>query len=528
MPSIFSILHNRRLLIAFCSAAAFSLLLTSPGQAQRRSQAERRRQVQVDKYQKLQLGFARSLQKIADTCEGLGDHKQAAAIRELAIPARRDEMSIRTLPPEIQPDVPDDLPADERLWRVELRHQRQEHAAELYQLAQRALDIGDVRFSYDLVYEALRQDPDCAPARGFLGYERSGKEWVTPFESRMRRSRMVNTEQFGWLPKDHVERYEQGERYFKPGRSANGRWVSAAQEAELRRDFKNAWVIRTEHYVIKTNHSMERGVELSRQLEDFYRLFFQTFAGFLTSRDQRIALGKGRRRSVSPQFEIHYFRTKDDYVTTLRPRVPQIDITTGLYLTDTGIAYFYHQEEMDDDPDGAATRTIFHEATHQLFSETRKSRRRTEMVGEKGHFWIIEGIACYMESFTKNDGRYTLGDPSYQRFNAARYRYIKDEYYIPLSRFVAMGARKIQNSRDIRKIYSQASGLAHFFMHAGNGKYRDALIEHLSQLYSRNRRIRENPATLPELIGTDYEALDDEYGAYLREQQNQRTASTNP
>ena len=386
--------------------------------------------------------------------------------------------------------------------------------------------MGNVGFAYQMVHEAVRFDPDCKPARGFLGYERSGDEWVTPFQARMRKNHYVDTERFGWLPRDHVDRYEKGERYFKSGRGTRGRWVSAAQEAELRRDFKNAWVVQTEHYVVKTNHSLERGVQLSRQLEDFYRVFRETFSGFLTSQDQRAALAKGRRRSTNNQFEIHYFRDKEDYVARLRPRIPEISITTGLYLTDTGIAYFYHQPEMDEDPEGPATRTIFHEATHQLFSETRKTRRKSQIVGEHAHFWIIEGIACYMESFTKRGDQFELGDPRYQRFRAARYRYLEDGYYIPLETFAAMGTNQIQQSREIRKLYSQASGLTQFFMHYGDGKYRDALIEHLSQLYSRNRNVRDNPATLPQLIGTDYKHLDEQYGEYMKSQQEKLTAQT--
>ena len=45
-----------------------------------------------------------------------------------------------------------------------------------------------------------------------------------------------------------------------------------------------------------------------------------------------------------------------------------------------------------------------------------------------------------------------------------------------------MGMQEFQSSRDIAKRYSQAAGLAHFFMHYDNGRYRDVLIEHLSEI----------------------------------------------
>lgn len=517
-------IRQRRAAVCFIACLSLALgmsVIDGAMAAQRDDAATRRLKLLLSQHRELRDDFAKSAERIAVFCERNNLNEQATAIRETAKPVDHKSRRLRELPRKLQGGLPDNLPEVERQWRVEIRHLQSEHAIKLQQLSRKAVEMGNIRFAYELVYEALHHDPDCVPVRRFLGFEQSGDEWVTAFEAHMHRNRMVETEQFGWLPKQQVSRYEQGERNFK------GRWISDAKEAELRRDFNNAWTVTTEHYVIKTNYSLERGVQLSRQLEAFYRTFFQTFAGFLTTQDQQRTLAQGRRqrRSLAGQkFKIHYYRDKQDYVEHLRPRVPLIDITTGLYLTDTGIAYFYHQPEMDEDPNGAATRTIFHEATHQLFSETRKTRRGM-LVGEKAHFWIIEGIACYMESFEQKGDGYSLGDPDYQRFRAARFRYLNDDYYIPLQQFDSLGAEAIQHSRQIRRLYSQASGLSHFFMHYHDGKYRDALIEHLSQLYSRDRKVRENPDTLAELTGMEYQELDREYGEYLRAQQEELEAT---
>ena len=109
---------------------------------------------------------------------------------------------------------------------------------------------------------------------------RHGIRWVTPFASQQLRRRFVWHETFGWLPAAHVERYEMGQRYFKR------RWVSADREAELRRDFRNAWEVRTDHYLVKTNHSLEEGVALARNLETFYGFLHSSFAGFFSTPDQ--------------------------------------------------------------------------------------------------------------------------------------------------------------------------------------------------------------------------------------------------
>ena len=78
--------------------------------------------------------------------------------------------------------------------------------------------------------------------------------------------------------------------------------------------------------------------------------------------------------------------------------------------------------------------TIFHEAIHQLFGESRKSVRN---VGSLDNFWIIEGIATYFESLELHaDGAryYTLGGPHAGRLPAARERLLSGDRYIPACR----------------------------------------------------------------------------------------------
>ncbi len=94
-----------------------------------------------------------------------------------------------------------------------------------------------------------------------------------------------------------------------------------------------------------------------------------------------------------------YFRTRDEYVATLRPMQPLIDKTIGYYSFDNHTAYFFAGEEENDG-------TLFHEAAHQLFHETRPVSRD---LARKNNFWIVEAIACYMESLTVHEGYCTVG-----------------------------------------------------------------------------------------------------------------------
>lgn len=496
-------------LVCLVATLLYSLApaLTSAQGAQSQRERNALRLIQQE-HHRLQERFHTALERLAQDCETNGLPQAASNVRRYAAPIATQLLRVELLPSEVHPEIPLDLPKAEREVQFELLKLRREHAKDLYLLSRRALYGGSPTYAYRLIRETAQYDSDHKSARRLLGFVRHGDEWVTPFAAKMSREKQVWHDQYGWLPKAHVDRYEQGQRYF------NRRWITAAQEAEYRRDFQHAWEVRTEHYLVKTNHSLERGVEIARKLEDYYDFFTETFAAFFNTPEQLQKLFQGSSRSGRPTvkrdpYEVHYYRTRDEYNQRLAKKIPQIEITNGLYYTTDRVAYFFDapQENMDA--------TLFHEATHQLFYETTP---RDRSIADKNSFWIIEGIACYMESFQSDGGQLSVGDPDYDRFVAARYRFLVDGYYVPLERFSAMGMQAFQtDSVNLSKNYSQASGLAHFLMHYDDGEYRDALIEHLAQLYDDNPRRRRGAQLLDELTGVSFEELDRQYAEYLKQ-----------
>ena len=488
-------------LLAFSSSGALPAQPRVRGARRTRDLSQFRKQ-HVD----LRSKFIRQLDELAAECEEKGLAEGAEAVRTVSAPVDTAELRLAPLPREVQKPIPADLPMDERHWQTQLRFQRTEYAKDLYLLSRHTLNSGHVSYAYDLIREVALQDPDHTVARRILGFVRSGDEWLSAFESRMQREKKVWHEKFGWIPRDHVERYEKGERFY------NNRWMSAAKEAESRHNFKFAWEVRTEHYLVRTNHSLERGVELASKLENYYGLFFQLMAGFFNSPDQvqQLFAGAGAKpQANNKQHVVHYYRERDEYMAALRQETTQpIEITRGMYFPRNGIAFFFFDPDNDDDS------TLYHEATHQLLSG---SRPKTGEVGIKGNFWIIEGIACYMESFHREGERFAVGDPRHGRIQAARAHLVNDKYYVPIREFTRMGMTAYQGSPNIRKNYSQGAALTHFFMHYDDGKYREALIEHLSQIYSDNRLTREAPESLEDLTGVEAEELDQQYVRYLRD-----------
>lgn len=486
-----------RLCIAICCLA---FLFPSDGAAQ---PARGRDMLTVlrDNHQQRYREFASHAEKLAKSCDDMGSETGATTVRNRVISPDQLSHNLRTLPREVTPDIPNNLPQEERFWRTQLRSLEKDYAQDLYVLSRRALNDGYPSYAYSLVREAAIHDPDHSAARKILGFVRLGNEWVTQFAAKQIKKGNIWHEQFGWLPKSHLERYARGERNF------NGRWVSAEKERELRRDFSAHWEVNTDHYRIRTNVSLERGVELGRALEDFHEFFYETFAGFFNTREQMLKLFDGTAKAVSADsrpYIVHYYRTREEYIERLKKDFPNIEITNGIYMTTGRIAHFY------DDPENDNEATLFHEGTHQLFFESHVLNRP---IGEKSHFWIIEGIACYMESFQRKNGSYSLGDPNYIRFAGARINLLQKNYYVPLREFSEMGMYEFQHvpQPDLSKNYTQASGLARFFMEYDHGRYREALVTHLTQLYSANTKEREGAASLDKLTGVEFEDLDRQY-----------------
>ncbi len=464
-----------------------------------------------EQYRDLTEAYGAKLKQIADAAEAGGFAEEAKNILALAVEFDPAKIQAESLPKKVQPELPINLPQAEA-WRLDLREVREKQANDLYRLSRLMLNAEFPSAAYRLVREVTLANPDHVFARKILGFQRLGDEWITPFEAEQSNKRLVWHEQFGWLPKTYVDRYENGERYYK-------RWMPAAQESAVRQAFQNAWEVRTEHFLVKTNHSLERGVEVAKKLEEYHDFFTQTFPGFFHTPAQleklfNNAAQPGRPKQQKP-FIVHYYRTREEYVKTLIQEVPQVAITNGLYHNGFRIAYFYHDEKENNDS------TLFHEATHQIFYETRfDNPSKAQDVGKLANFWIIEGIACYMESLKRQNGQQTLGDPKFVRFHWARHRFLSEGYYVPLAQFASMGMGQFQSQlpEDLSRNYSQSSGLVHFFMHYDGGVYRDAMIEHLSQIYGPGKQFTA-PQSLAELTGVPFAKLDQQYKDYLRAEQ---------
>jgi hypothetical protein len=139
-------------------------------------------------------------------------------------------------------------------------------------------------------------------------------------------------------------------------------------------------------------------------------------------------------------------------------------------------------------------------------------------LGENSNFWVLEGIACYFESFDIENGHVSVGNPEYVRFDTARQRIIDPQFafFVPSQTFMQLGQQEFQHHAQISQLYTQGAGFAHFLMHYEDGLYRDDLTTLLSTIYRPNPSDALNEPSLPEIAGVTYDELDRQYHSHMQ------------
>jgi hypothetical protein len=446
----------------------------------------------------LQTKYEADLDQLAKSCEAKGLKEEARKTRQAIAPRDPLKFFLPVLPEAVgPPSLPEGASQEVVEWDAQLWKLRREQAASLYDLARKTEKAGHARAAFEMILAAIQADPNNEPVRRLLGYQKFHDQWRTPFEMRKQRLGQVWSDKFGWLLKTHLPRYEKGERF------SDGRWISAEDDAKKHSDIRSGWDIDTEHYMIRTNQSIEAAVEMGVKLERLERLWRQLFIRYYASESDVAALFEGRYKLGFNQrrHDVVLFNDREEYLHALQEFVPNMGISIGMYYERTRRAYFFAGKESDD-------RTLYHEATHQLFHE---SRPVAPDVGYRANFWIVEGIAMFMESLRQEDGYYVFGGFEDQRLQAARTRLLDDHFYVPLKELTALGMEKLQAQPKIATLYSQAAGLTNFLIFYDGGRYRDALLAYLLAVYTG----RDTPDTLAKLTGESYETLDKQYREFL-------------
>ena len=249
--------------------------------------------------------------------------------------------------------------------------------------------------------------------------------WARPFAVRMLKEGNVNHPVYGWVPKDWVAHLEAGELPAPMARGPEEAAMAPRPEAdELRSNWKNPWVIPTEHFEIKSDVPLAEAIVFARRLEAFYDLFFTLMADVV---GENLPLAR-RFRSPALTGEASY-QAPPGQLLRVQGRVcrsPQV-VGGTRHRSEPGLlqpapagqgqprpAYFFR------DPGGQlpVTATLYHEVSHQLLFETAGPNGYTK---NAGNYWVFEGLGTYFETVTpRADGSLEVGGLVGERILAAR------------------------------------------------------------------------------------------------------------
>ena len=403
--------------------------------------------------------FLKGLEKLAARCDELKLVEQARLTRQLAAPLRPDQnrIFIPSLSRNLRPAAA--AGEDARFWHTHLLKQCQDQAARLFPIARQLGEQGQATRAYRLLHEILFLDPAHQQAGRILG---AGHSMGTP-------------------------------------RAVQAR----SPHPRLRWSARRYSTITSPHFTIATNHSARAGIELARQLEVLHNAWRQLLfplwsnASLLSQRwqDPATALGPEKKHQVV------LFADRKEYLQALTPNQSRIAVTSGIYQYDSAVAFFYMANP-------APTTIWNHEVTHQLMQEMRPA---VNEVGRDRNFWIVEGIALYMESLYQHDCYLTVGGFESNRLQYARYRRMTEKFYLPLERLVLMGRDHLQMDDKIRQLYSQSAGLTHLLMDDNGGEQRAKLFEYIELVYQG----KDQGTSLATLLGRTTGQLDDQYSQFL-------------
>lgn len=415
---------------------------------------------------KLDAEHAARIKELAEKCVEIKRPEEAEKTRGWIIPRHAGRQYAFLLPSEDVLAPAADAPDVVRFWHKRLLEIRKLYGAGLFDVAKLALDAGDLPVAWQLVYETLREDPDHPGARRTLGFTGAAGKWSPGRQLTVSQPAIAHA-RLGWRPRTY-------------------------------------WRIESEHFSVATNAGAEAGKNLIAELEDLYTAWEQIYTGYwatpvdLAARFQ-VGPGKGgafKRRKVV------LFKNREEYVAALKPVQPMIEITDGLYLDTDSTVYLYAGE-------ARSSATWRHEATHQLFHEAKGVPRN---VGANCNFWVIEGAAMYMESLVAKPGYVVVGGLDASRLQFSRDTAMRGAFYVRQVQFVALSRTQLQEDKNIRRLYSQGAGLAHFLMDSHDGKYRAPFGEYLNLVYSG----RDAADSLSKVTGLPFEKMDSQYVDWLK------------
>lgn len=357
--------------------------------------------------------MAAELERLARTCDSL-NLKEEAALSRGWLPKSRTDQQILFLPSRATKRAPSSNDA-RAAWSKHFASARGRHAEFWWHQAQSLAVNEREQAAYRAVWRTLREDPQHALARRALG------EMLVGLEAKVRLSRPSTAHpQLGWQAGTYN-------------------------------------LIDTPHFQVTTRADARQSAAFASQLESFYALWTQVFYPLWAAPNQmRSRFDSGTSDlNTKQEIQVVLLRSRKEYIDVLGAKEENIGISVGYYNPELKTSFFY--------PDQNLQATLFHELTHQLLAEATHIDAKPE-AGSISDYWLLEGIAMYMESMWEGTEYWTVGGWESPRLQVARYRALREDFWVPWETIRSGGLESWKQDPNVAKLYTQAAGLTHYCM----------------------------------------------------------------
>lgn len=442
--------------------------------------------------------YRAAMGQLAEECHRSGLELEAKVTQNRIWADPENGFFVPRLPERRQSELPEDACQAQREWFEKLRRIETEYGARLFAQAQKLAEAGKGREAYAAARTSLFIDPENEEVRRIFGYHLYGGVWQRQWEHLQLKKGLVKDPQYGWVSAKQKEDLDGG----------------SEETGKSRPKKREKTTLETEHFEIKTTVSRSIAVPLAERLEEFYAVWNFLFFPIMVSEKEAAAVVLGKKEYLGEKHKVVLFRDRDEYLREILKVDPHGQISSGGYIPGKKTVYLYLPEESNEDETPLEVMAV-HETAHQLFAETgmkRRSARRRIDPGENGGYWIVEGIASYLETFQVTGRGSTVGGTHSYRLQRAKERADEPDGLLPIAELAGMGKKRFQQDPFPAKLYTESTGLVSFFLHAGGGKYREAFLDTLGALYQGI----DTPGFLEERIGVPYSLLVPEFLDYLR------------
>ncbi len=391
------------------------------------------------------------MRRLGEICQSIDLTAEANISRSWLAPQRSDQRELY-LPVElIKASTIDSRQAS---WLRLFNAARVRYAAFLFAQAKVAVESDDEESAFRLLWQVLREDPEHADAKRILGTLAT----AATVKPRLRKATSAQPD-FGWTAGTYSR-------------------------------------VQTPHFLLTTRADARSSVLLATRLEQFYALWRQVYyplwatPGALKSK----FAGRNIPWERPKEMNVTLLADRDEYLRVLAIAEQNAAVSVGYYSPRSKQSFFYPDQDLEA--------TLFHELTHQLFAEASSMAAQSD-AGNLGGVWLLEGMALYMESLTEQDHYWTLGGIESTRLQTARYRALRDGYWVDWSEFTSGSSEAWKQDPQIAQLYTQSAGLTHLFMdHLPQPAAQNQLLKSLVSVYQNAPEFSELRALLVDSAAT--------------------------